>query len=93
MSQQKKFSPGACKLRGVNGFKDIGLWVAGERQDSLEIVTGVLWGLWECVKIIMECFRKGPQARKRKNQRKGNMGLIECKQVAGQDTYLTEPYA
>ena len=59
--------------------RSIGLWVAGEREENFGIVTGVLRGLWECMRIIMGCFRKGPKARKGKNQGKGKKGLVECK--------------
>lgn len=46
----------------------VGLWVAGEREENFGIVPGVLRGWWECVRIIMGCFRKGPKAGKGKDQ-------------------------
>jgi len=71
----------------------VGLWIVGEREENFGTVMGVLRGLWECVKIIMGCFRKGPKARKGKHQGKGKKGLVDCRQVAGQHTYLTDSYA
>lgn len=56
-------------------------------------MTGILRELFESVRIVMGCFRKVPKSRKTKNQGKGKKGLVKYKQVTGQRTYLTEPYA